>query len=288
MKATQKEAETGIFFPDPDFCLQFNPDKASSIDGLVGSSRALHEEIELKYFYEGSSTLLIGNRTVEVTAGDLVVINPYEPHSTIRFGEERGHYRYLLMDLDFFRDGSTGGLDLRGLMLKNGITFRTLIRGDARMGDLFARLTDAYATEHPYRRFSVRGIVLELFALLLSEYAVSPSLERHGDFRAFETVEPALRKIRKDYALPITLEELAELCNVSKCHFCRVFRRVTGQSAMRYLLEYRLKIADLMLSGTGDSIAGIAEQCGFLDQAYFCQCYKAAFGISPRQRRADT
>jgi len=273
------------YFTDTDFRLVFQPFKASSIDDPSALSRTLHEEIELKYFYEGNSTLIIGTETVEATVGDLVVINPYEPHSTIRFGEDGGHYRFLMMDLDFFLDGSTGGLDLRAMMIKNGLTFQTLIRGDAKISDIINRITEAHAEKKPYWKLAVRGALLELFALLLNEYSIKPNEEGCGNFRAFETVEPALRKIREDYDKPISLDELAELCNVSKCHFCRLFRNAAGQSPMRYLTEYRLKIANLMLSGSGESIGTIAEKCGFEEQAYFCQCYKAHYGVSPTQSR---
>ena len=280
-----KETEAARFFEDTAFRVTLRPDTISYIDDPARISRALHEPIELKFFCEGNTTLLVGNETLEAKKGDLVIINPYEPHSTIRFGEERGHYHYLLLDLDFFMDGATGGLDLRTLMLEGGLTFQPLISGDARIADIMERLCTLFAEKSTYWRFAMRGILLELFSLLLSEYAILPSSKEKGSFHAFETVEPALRRIREGYAEPITLDELAALCNVTKSHFCRMFRKVTGESAMRYLGEYRLRIADLMLSGTSASVGSIAEQCGFPDQAYFCQCYKAHFGASPSARR---
>ena len=156
-----RETEAVRFFEDNDFRATFRPDKISYIDDPARISRALHEPIELKYFYEGSSTLLVGKETLEAGTGDLVVINPYEPHSTIRFGEERGCYHYLLLDLDFFMDGATGGLDLRSLMLEEGLTFKPLIR-DARIGDMMRRLCGVYAEKGPYFRYAVRGILLAL------------------------------------------------------------------------------------------------------------------------------
>ena len=279
MKSAQKRTDMSIYFTDADFRAVFQPTKASSIDNPASISKTLHEEIELKYFYEGSST------TVEVSEGDLVIINPYEPHSTIRFGESGGRYRFLMLDLDFFLEGSTGGLDLRSILLKKGITFQTLIRGDSRISDIMYRMTEVFTEKKPYWRFAMRGVMLELFSLLLNEYSVKPKEKAGGSFRGFETVEPALRKIREDYALPITLDELTRLCNVSKCHFCRLFRNATGQSPMRYLTEYRLKIANIMLSSSEDSIGSIAERCGFVEQTYFCQCYKTRYGVSPTQDR---
>ena len=287
MKGKKQASDKRRFFPDAGFPLKFCPDRIAQLDDPTVVSRALHEAIELKYFCEGTSTLLIGTETVEVQAGDLVVINPYELHSTIYLGKERGHYHLLMVDPDFFMDGGMGGLDLRTMMLKGGLTFKTLIRGDARAADMMRRLCEAYAAETEYWQLAVRGIMLELFALLLCEYAEKRAENAHGNFSDFLTVEPALRRIREDYASPTTLEELAELCNVSKCHFCRIFRLVTGQSPMRYLTEYRLKIADLLLSSSGESIRTVAEKCGFSDQAYFCQCYKAHFGVPPRQKRSE-
>ena len=179
-KATDKR----FFFEDNDFRVCFRPDKISYVDDPARVTRALHEEIEIKYFYEGSSTLLIGKETIEVQKGDLVVINPYEPHSTIRFGEERGHYRFLMMDLDFFMDGTTGGLDLRTLMIERGLTFKTLIRGDARLADIMRRMTEANESKSEYRRFAMRATMLELFSLLLAEYATRPSRERETEVSA--------------------------------------------------------------------------------------------------------
>ena len=287
MKATKQSSEARRFFPDASFPLKFCPDKIASVDDPTVVSRALHEAIELKYFCEGTGTLLIGTETLEVQAGDLVVINPYELHSTIHLGRERGHYHLLMISPDLFMDGGMGGLDLRTMMLKGGLTFKTLIRGDARVADMMRRLRAAYAAQSAYWQVAVRGILLELFALLLCEYAEERAGSARGNFGAFETVEPALRRIREDYASPITLEELAELCNVSKCHFCRIFRLVTGESPMRYLTEYRLKIADILLASSGESIRAVAEKCGFSDQACFCQCYKAHYGIPPSQKRSE-
>ena len=285
MKTTKKAENAVLFFRDPDFPMRFSANSISRVDDPLSAPRALHEALEIKYFYEGTSTLLVGKKTVEVTAGDLVVINPYELHSTIRLGEERGQYHLLMIGLDFFLDGSTGGLDLRAMMIENGLTFRTLIRNDVRIAAIMGRIAAVYAEQGAYWQLSVRGALLELFALLLREYSQESAEEERGEFRTFETVEPALRRIREGYAGHITLDELASLCNVSKCHFCRVFHRVTGKSAMSYLTEYRLRIADLMLSGSGESVGTVAEKCGFGDLTHFCRAYKAQYGASPRQKR---
>ena len=67
----------------------FHPCCASYISNIQKEIEAFHEEIEIKCFYEGSATLLIGTQTVNVTKGDIVVINPYEFHATIDHEESK-------------------------------------------------------------------------------------------------------------------------------------------------------------------------------------------------------
>ena len=107
----EKRSE-GIRYEDPRFRLVIRPDCVSSIDKPSSVSRAVHEEIELKYFYEGSSTLLIGNEAIIANAGDVIVINPYEFHATINYSEEKGKYHLIMVDPDFFPPLPEMGNDL--------------------------------------------------------------------------------------------------------------------------------------------------------------------------------
>ncbi len=286
MPSNVKQA-MGITFDDPNFRLIIRTDCVSNIDDPNRISKALHEEIELKYFYEGSSTLLVGTDTVAAQAGDLVIMNPYELHSTIRFGEEKGKYHLFMLDPDFFFGGSAGGFDLRRKLLGGEICFSTLVRGDPRIPELIFRAVEMKKTKPPYYQLSLRGIMLELFAIILRDYTKKIGEDELGNenIRYFETVEPAIQKIRDGYAEKISTDDLAVLCRVSKCHFCRVFKKATGQTAMQYLTDYRLKIADVILKGSNKSVAQVASLCGFDDEGYFCRCYKRKFGEPPGRNR---
>jgi AraC-like DNA-binding protein len=136
-------------------------------------------------------------------------------------------------------------------------------------------------------RASASALMLEAFVILLREGLCEvESSDRGADcLRAYHLIEPALRHIRDRYPEPISVERLAALCNVSKHYFCHVFKTVTQKSSMEYLREYRIKIADVMLSNTEKSVSEIAENCGFESVAYFCRAYKRHFGVSPGKRR---
>ncbi len=269
----------------PSLGLTIVPNRTSKIAAVKTESRVLHEEIEIKCFFEGSSTLLIGNETISVKSGDVVIINPFEFHATVHGGEQtqRGKYHLFMLPLDFFSSLGIGDLPLHSLLLANNQAFQTLFRQGNSLYPLLMRAAQEYEEQAPAYAARIHGLMIEVFVILLrtgmrERSTPDPKADR---LRVYRLIEPALRDIRDHYAEHITIDRLAECCRVSKHYFCHIFKDVTAQTAMDYLRNYRLKIADVLLQSTDHSIAEIAERCGFESTAYFCRCYKQAFGVSP-------
>ena len=263
-------------------------DCVSSINGVEADRRAIHEDIEIKCFYEGSATLLIGNETISVKAGDVVVINPYEFHATIAYSEDKGKYHMLMIPLDYFSESDTLEAELM-LMLRTGRTFlRRHYENDAQMFDILMQAANEYRCRDKAYKSAVRGLLIQLFALLVRRgTAEADELEaKKKAFVHYRLIEPALRHIRDNYAGRIGIDELALMCGLSKHYFCHVFKEVIGQSAMAYLNDYRVKVADTLLANTEKSISDIAEACGFESTNYFCRRYKVFYGISPGKHRS--
>ena len=82
-----------------DLHMKVFPYRVSEVRNLEAERRALHEEIEIKCFYEGTSVLIVGENKIEVHAGDIVVINPYEFHVTINSGSDNETGKYHLFRL---------------------------------------------------------------------------------------------------------------------------------------------------------------------------------------------
>lgn len=263
-------------------------DQISSIDNNNDLTSMFHEDIEIKLFYEGSSTLIIGNRTIVTSPGDIVVINPYEFHSTVDIGERKGVYHLLMVSLDFFQSENNSIFDLRHLFIKEHIKLKTLIQNNSRLYDIIINIVNEVKEKKPFYESVVHGLIAELFALLLRDFKSDEplNLPLDNNIRYYELIYPAIQKIRNDYAQKITVDELASLCNISKYHFCRIFKKVTSLSAVNYQTEYRLQVADILLKNTDKSITEIAILCGFEDACYFSRCYKKHTGVSPKQNRA--
>lgn len=271
----------------PDSGCEITLGKVSRADRKVtlSGNTALHEDIEIKCFYEGTATLLIESQTVSVKAGDVVVINPYEFHATVDTGEETGKYHLFMLPLDYF--SGEPALDLHKLFFGEEKRFLTLFSGNRQLYDLLMQAAEESRQKKEMGDLMIKSLLMTFFALLLRHGVIRSenSLPEKGALRLYSVIEPALQCIKNEYRRQLTVDELAKKCNVSKHYFCRVFKAVTEKSAMEYLRDYRLRIADVLLSNTKDSVAEIAARCGFENPNYFSRCYKQRYGASPRRSR---
>lgn len=274
-----------VHFSHEDFRVEIVPSKVSSFSHRT--PQLFHPELEIKYFYEGEAWLLVGEDNIHAQPGDIVIVNPYDIHSTIGVGETPGRYALILVDLGFFSQEIASDMDLAHLLLSKQLRFNHLIRNNRDLNNLLAQLAKETDAGKAYHRAAIRGLLLTLFALLLrdevNDQAVAPSQANTEKY--YTVIEPALQKVRTDYRACLTVDQLAELCNVSKSHFCRIFKLVTGRTVVQYVTDYRLKIAKMLLEYGNESIAHIADICGFQDDGYFCRCYKRKYHQTPKQDR---
>ena len=247
--------------------------------------QALHEAIEIKCFYEGTTTLLIGSQTVVAKAGDVVVINPYEFHATVDVGEEQGSYHLFTVPLDYF--AGVPELDFHKLLFLDGKVFQTLFAKDAQMYNLLMSAAQESEQEQTGSDVMIKSLLMAFFTLLLRRGITEAEYPADGriSLRQYNVVEPALRCIKNKYAENLTVEQLAKLCNLNKHYFCRAFKNVTQKSAMEYLRDFRLRVANTLILNTNKSVAEIAVFCGFESPNYFARCYKKKYGYPPRHNR---
>ena len=277
-----------IQYKDENFRIRVSAYAESFIDNVDDFSKVFHEDIEIKCFVEGSSTLHIGTQSIVTEQGDVVIINPYEFHSTVNYAAEKGRYHLLMIGLDFFEGLGDGFIDLRYLFTKEKAKIQTLVRNNERLYRIICDIVLEVTEMRGDYKTLVRALVLELFTLLLRDFRDSTPAELPGDKRIshYEMLYPAIRLIRQDCSKDFSVDELSAACGVSKSHFCRIFKKTTTMSVVEYKNLYRLQIADALLKTTSKSIAEIAFQCGFDDATYFSRCYKNKFGYPPSTKRA--
>jgi len=85
---------------------------------------------------------------------------------------------------------------------------------------------------------------------------------------------------------PLALKSLAASASYSSFHFDRIFRELTGFSAVEYQRKRRLRRAAHLLRHEPDVAVGrIAQDCGFPSNAAFAKAFKQQFAMSAKSWR---
>lgn len=107
-------------------------------------------------------------------------------------------------------------------------------------------------------------------------------LPRGAEARVTEIV----RAIERDPAAPLNLDGLAAAAGLSRYHFLRSFRQVTGVTPHQFILRTRLRNAAARLATGTEKVIGVAFGSGFGDLSNFNQAFRREFGTNPRRFRA--
>jgi CheY-like chemotaxis protein len=129
-------------------------------------------------------------------------------------------------------------------------------------------------------QLAARDIIKARFSgrIYLDEPLATELNQRERDF--LERFEDLLKQGHADPDLDIGA--MASRMAISIRQLQRKLKALTGHSPAEYLRAYRLKRAAELLGG-GGQIVQIALDVGFSSQAYFGTCFKAQFGLSPKQ-----
>lgn len=84
---------------------------------------------------------------------------------------------------------------------------------------------------------------------------------------------------------PVSVENLAQMNNLSASSFKREFRRLYNDSPASYIKSKRLERAAQLLSVSDERITDIAFDCGFNDLANFTKSFHDRYGVAPSNYR---
>ena len=79
----------------------------------------------------------------------------------------------------------------------------------------------------------------------------------------------------------LSVAEMAATVGLSESWFAHVFKQTTGKTPLQWQLGRRIELAQTLLSETKLSVADIAAQLGFSDQAHLTKAFRQLAGETP-------
>lgn len=198
--------------------------------------------------------------SLTVNAGQIAIINPYEPH----FNKPKGFCSYKVIFLPIAKINGSNGRDL---VYFDKVCCRSLSLTQESLHVLTRLKDDTYLhTEH---------LIQQLAAYLLTH--LPSSLHTIG---YDERILPAMEFVKANIQNKITVDALAGACRLSKFHFQRVFSSSVGLTANAYVQQQRIELSKKLIR-QGSKIVTAALDTGYYDQSHFHKRFSKMYGVTP-------
>lgn len=226
---------------------------------------------QISYVAKGRGVFTSGGKTVNLYEGDCFIFRPNVPHSYYSLSEDYKNYWVIFDGFaadSLFNQLTQGGTDTFSVenMPEQENMFKSMVRS--------AENSDKFYDENN--------------SAVLYSYILKTAQNKHNNPVGIKRQRflPVLEYIEKNYKSAVSLDELAGIAKLTKYRFCGAFKETFGISAMKYLIQYRIKKSKELFSENPDStVEEIAKASGFNDVSYFCAVFKNQEGVTPASFR---
>lgn len=233
----------------------------------------------LMYIYEGEGHFTANEKDFIVSKGALLYYKPGDMRSA--WVPTRKFMKAFAMDFNYvfpiYREG-------QWILEKTELPLDTLQSIDdpyveGKLVSQFDSLVDAWITGKRDKIAMCRNIFTSMISLIM-DWKSGHSF----DSTKSKKVEKVIQYMTDNFHQRMTLKELASLVNISPSYLSSIFREITGDSPVNYLLKIRmLRAKNFLLEGI--SVSDTALRSGFSDVHYFSKYFKKHEGLYPTQYR---
>lgn len=247
-----------------------------------------HNETEIIYIKKGRGLVTLDMEKIYVEAGDILLIIPGQLHSISQLENYSMEYENIIFSTDMLISKHADTLESEFFIpfLAGQINFQPLITKD---DEIYGKLSNCLNNADNICKTFPKGYKLAIKASLFEFFYImftnsGEYVEKQSN-KNVDKLKDILAYIENNYKNPITIEEIANVCNFSSSHFMKFFKKAMGTSFVDYLNDYRLSTAARMLLSSDENIIEIAADCGYDNLSYFNRIFKKKYGETPSSYR---
>lgn len=268
--------------PKPDnSALIFQVDEGKSFYDQLHA----HEEIQISIVLVGSGNLIVGDTVGRYEPNDVFVFGSQLPHL---FQSDQSDSDSLMFTL-FFSENSFGKgffdlIDFNEMKVffqksSLGMQIQTNIES---IREEFLKMDSYSKLERVSSFFRIVKLITKAQSKPLSTFIY----EKHFTEQEGSRMSKVMSYAMKNYKREITLDEIANVANMTPNAFCRYFKKRTNKTFFQFLIEIRLENTCKLLSRNNEmSIAEISELSGFRNMAFFNRKFKSYKNSTPSEFR---
>lgn len=241
-----------------------------------------HSSVELLQVTEGKIKMLIGTTYRECEKGDIIFLPPSVVHEVTSLTEDAA-IRGIVYELSI--------VDIAGLKLdfpelfhrSQGLQYivHTQTEGHDILCDYMDNIFSIYGNFSASHKIQLVSNLL----LIVSEIIRIFQLEVSAHDKNYRKLRAVLSYIDENYSKKIPISELSSIIHVCDDRLIRLFKEVTGETPIEYIMNLRIEASIKLLSSTDLSIADIAAQTGFGSATYMTRVFKQKLNTTPGKYR---
>ncbi len=216
------------------------------------------------YIAKGSEKFFL-KQDIIAKAGSFIIFKPHEKQEHICISEKTSEFYYVHF---------TAPEQLLASFESSHIYQAS---PSAKICELFEELLYEIQLKAPGYSKICSGTLFRILGLL--ERGIDKSTDTLNEY--ISKIEFVIQLMNREFYAQHSLMHYATYCNMSKFHFLRVFKEITGESPIDYRNDIRIEHAKELLETTSLSINEIGTQVGYASATYFCDAFKKKVGISP-------
>lgn len=241
-----------------------------------------HSSAEIMLVLEGHIKALIGTAYYECKKGDILFIPPSTIHEVLSLTDDAAIqgivYEFSLVYVEGLQ------LDFSELFLHNQRAPYIVGNDHPCHNELCQYIENTLIVYQNFSAGSKIQIVSNLL-LFMSRLIQIFSLEVSAHDKNYKKLRTVLQYIDEHFTEKIQISELSELIHVCDDRLIRLFKQVTGETPIEYIMNLRIESAIKMLSSTDAPVSDIAEACGFGSATYMTRVFKRRLKTTPGKYR---
>lgn len=243
-----------------------------------------HDELEILYYLNGESSILIDGVRYQLPKKQAVVINSGQVHNTFYHDATA---MYLCIHIDFsFMEEYIPDIRMYQIECHPEKISKEIFSEYRKLCILLEQITKQYIRNDKTFVLEVTGMIFQIFAILLQDFSEKVLLESSGrDALSRKRLREVIAYTEEHYMEQMGLEDVAGLLGIGKEYFCRFFKKNMGMPFGRYLNEVRISKIHHDLVYTDEPIAELMEKHGFLNTRAFYNMFRSIYGCRPLQVR---
>ena len=243
-----------------------------------------HDCCEVLFCKSGRFTIRLNFMETEVSAGDMIIIEPGIIHESV-CTEAPGEF-YVVQYEPSFVNGDAGECStlMRSFLNKRYISSdltKYVLYGAEKYRGIFDGLTIEYERKEPSWMYMMRSLMLRLYGELIRSGLYNPAEDKLYS----EALDPSIKKacsyIEQNYHRHITLDEAARTVGYSRTYLSRLFSRTLNTSFSDYLSFVRMYEAEQLLWKGVNDIDEIAAGVGYESVPAFYRAFRRVTGVTP-------